>query len=106
MKLSESEKALYCEVRDAVRHYGIPEGLAGYCGFSKLLGWPALVQPSQDLGRFERSGDARLLLQVDEYCNGEELHGWGPGGSLYYVVAEQDLRAHIFEGCELEGQFT
>ena len=104
MKLSEGDKSLYYEVWEAVRYNGIPDGLVAYCGFGKLLGWPVLVQ--NDLERFEAHDDVRLLLQVDQYCNGEELHGWGPGGSLYYVLPEQDLRAQIFEGCELEGQFT
>jgi len=104
MKLSEGDKSLYYEAWAAVRYHGIPDGLRGYCGFGKLLGWPALVQ--NDLDRFEDREDARLLLQVDQYCNGEELHGWGPGGSLYYVLPEEELRAQVFEGCELEGQFT
>lgn len=104
MKLSEGDKSLYYEAWAAARYHGIPDGLRGYCGFGKLLGWPALVQ--NDLDRFEDRDDARLLLQVDQYCNGEELHGWGPGGSLYYVLPEEELRAQVFEGCELEGQFT
>jgi hypothetical protein len=106
MKLSETERSLYYEVWEAVRCRGIADDVAGYCGFSKLLGWPALVQPSHDLDRFEVDDGARLLLQVDQYCNGEELHSWPPGGSLYYVLPEADLRAQVFEGCELEGQFT
>lgn len=104
MKLSEGAKSLYYEAWEAVRYHGVPDGLVGYCGFSKLLGWPAFVQ--NDLERFETHNGARLLLQVDPYCNGEELHSWPPGGSLYYVLSEADLRAHIFEDCELEGQFT
>jgi len=106
MQLSEAARSLYAEEWKALRCHGIPDDVAWYCGFAKLLGWPALVQPTHDLDRFEDHDDARLLLQVDQYCNGEELHGWGPGGSLYYVLPEQDLRAQIFEGCELEGQFT
>lgn len=73
-------------------------------GFSKLLGWPDLVQ--SDLWRFDTGDDARLLLQVDSYCNGEDVQSYGPGGSLYYVLSEPDLRAHIYERCEFEGQFT
>jgi hypothetical protein len=45
-------------------------------------------------------------LQVENYCNGETAHYWGPGGSLFYVLTDPDLRAHAFEHCELEGQFT
>ena len=106
MRLTEVAKSLYAAEWKALRCHGIPDDVAWYCGFSKLLGWPALVQPTHDLDRFEDHDDARLLLQVDQYCNGEELHGWGPGGSLYYVLPEADLRAQIFDGCELEGQFT
>jgi hypothetical protein len=40
------------------------------------------------------------------YCNGEELHGWAPGGSLYYRLSERDLRAGRYQNCEFEGQFT
>lgn len=104
MKLSEGDKSLYYEAWEATRYHGVPDGLAGYCGFGKLLGWPALLQ--HDLERFEDHDVVRLLLQVDQYCNGEELHSWPPGGSLYYVLPEADLREWIFEGCELEGQFT
>lgn len=106
MRMSEVEKSLYSEEWKALRCHGIAEDVVWYCGFSKLLGWPALVQPYQDLDRFEHHDDVRLLLQVDQYCNGEELHGWGPGGSLYYFLPEESLLAQTFEGCELEGQFT
>ena len=52
-----------------------------------------------------RSG-TRLLLQVDSYCNGETVHAWGTGGSLYYLLPERDLRACFYDNCEFEGQFT
>lgn len=106
LQLSKVQKSLYSEEWKALRCHGIPYAVRGYSSFAKLLGWPALVQASHDLDQFEDQDDARLLLQVDMYCNGEELHGWGPGGSLYYVLPERDLRAQIFEACELEGQFT
>jgi hypothetical protein len=77
---------------------------ASYAGFSKLLGWPALVQ--HDLQMFDSHAAVPLLLQVDHYCNGEIAHYWGPGGSLFYVLPEADLRAQDFARCELEGQFT
>jgi uncharacterized protein YwqG len=87
-----------------IRDHGIPRDCVGYASFSKLLGWPHLVQ--NDLWQFQSEDDARLLLQVDSYCNGEVLHGWGPGGSLYYLLPERDLRTGVFVGCEFEGQFT
>lgn len=102
--LSEDQRRSYFDVWQEVREHGIPDDCAYYVSFSKLLGWPALVQ--SEIGMLDSPAAARLLLQVDQYCNGEELHGWGPGGSLYYVLPEPDLRAQIFEGCELEGQFT
>lgn len=75
-----------------------------YTKCSKLFGWPDLVQ--SDLQQLGSGDDARLLLQVEDYCNGEELHVWGPGGSLYYSLSERDLRAGLYEKCEFEGQFT
>jgi uncharacterized protein YwqG len=67
------------------------------------LGWPHLVQ-QYDLDSI--CGDARLLLQLDGYSNGDDGEGWGPGGSLYFVIRDQDLRERRFERCEFEMQFT
>jgi uncharacterized protein YwqG len=102
--LNKQQREAYFDVWLDVRHYGIPPDYASYASFSKLLGWPALVQ--HDIGMFESRDDARLLLQVDAYCNGETSHSWGPGGSLFYVLTDPDLRARVFARCELEGQFT
>jgi uncharacterized protein YwqG len=97
----------YAAARNAVRHHGIPDELDYYCSFGKLLGWPALVQ-QYDLDEFDsdRASDMRLLLQVDDYSNGEELQGWGPGGSLYFVMTEENLRMRRFDRCEFDIQFT
>jgi uncharacterized protein YwqG len=102
--LNKQQREAYFDVWLDVRHHGIPSDCASYASFSKLLGWPALVQ--NELGMFESHAAARLLLQVDSYCNGETAHYWGPGGSLFYVLTDTDLRAHVFARCELEGQFT
>jgi uncharacterized protein YwqG len=102
--LSKQQWRSYFDAWTELREYGIPREYARYAQFSKLLGWPALVQG--DLQKFETRGDTRLLLQVDGYCNGVESHGWGPGGSLFYVLSEQDLRARAFACCDLVGQFT
>jgi uncharacterized protein YwqG len=104
LNLNEHQRRSYFDVWQEVRDYGIPGDCAYYASFSKLLGWPALVQ--NEIGMLDSPAAARLLLQVDHYCNGEEVHDWGPGGSLYYVLPERDLRAQIFDRCELEGQFT
>jgi uncharacterized protein YwqG len=100
----ERQLSEYAAVRRAVRRHGIPDELAYYCSFSKLLGWPALVQ-QYDLDTLRDEGRS-LLLQVDDYSNGEELHGWGPGGSLYFVIRDKDLRMRRFDRCEFEIQFT
>jgi uncharacterized protein YwqG len=102
--LNKQQREAYFDVWLDVRRYGIPSDYAPYASFSKLLGWPALVQ--HDIGVFESRDDARLLLQVDAYCNGETSHSWGPGGSLFYVLSDADLRVRVFARCELEGQFT
>jgi uncharacterized protein YwqG len=100
----EQERKSYFDVWLQLRGHGIPSDCVYLAGFSKLFGWPALVQ--SDLGDFESNDNARLLLQVDHYCNGEASHHWGPGGSLFYVLSERDLRARNFGRCQLEGQFT
>ena len=102
--LNKQQREAFFDVWLDVRHHGIPPDYASYAHFSKLLGWPAQVQ--HDIEMFESRDDARLLLQVDAYCNGETSHSWGPGGSLFYVLPDADLRARVFARCELEGQFT
>jgi uncharacterized protein YwqG len=104
LDLTPDEQNSYHTAWLEIRHHGIPEACAGYAGFSKLLGWPDVVQ--DELSRFSESENARLLLQVDAYCNGEDMQHYGPGGSLYYVLPEESLRAQRYEDCELEGQFT
>jgi hypothetical protein len=96
----------YAELRDAVRHHGIPADLVWHCGFGKLLGWPGLVQQYDLDALLHGGGDLRLLLQLDQYSNGEEMEGWGPGGSLYFLIGGKDLHRHRFDRCEFEGQFT
>lgn len=60
----------------------------------RLLGYPQLLQaPSLAEG-------CRLLLQVDADYNGSGEGNrmmWGDLGTVYYIIAEQDLRAHKFE---------
>ena len=102
--LNKHQRDAYFDVWLDVRHYGIPSDCAGYASFSKLFGWPDLVQ--NEIEMFESRAGARLLLQVEKYCNGETAHYWGPGGSLFYVLTDADLRAHVFVRSELEGQFT
>jgi uncharacterized protein YwqG len=102
--LNKHQREAYFDIWLDARHYGIPSDYASYASFSKLLGWPAFLQ--NEIEMFESHAAARLLLQVDAYCNGETAHYWAPGGSLFYVLPDADLRAHAFARCELEGQFT
>jgi hypothetical protein len=102
------EISRYAALVKTIRHHGIPDDLVFYCGFGKLLGWPSLVQ-RQDLystrpGIFRKA--AQLLFQLDQYSNGEESEGWGPGGSLYFMITDQDLRKRRFERCHFEMQCT
>lgn len=101
--LNRHQREAYFDVWLDVGRHGIPSACQRYAGFSKLSGWPAFLQ--SDLEQFETK-DARLLLEVDHYCNGTHSHYWGPGGSLFYALRERDLRTQNFERCELEGQFT
>jgi len=106
LKLNEEQASVYKAEWHAMRRRGFPDDADGYSGFSKLLGWPALVQ-HEDLFCFEHgTEDARLLLQVDGYCNGEDTQHWGPGGSLYFFISEPMLQEHNFAACEFEIQFT
>jgi uncharacterized protein YwqG len=100
----EQQVSRYAAVRKAVRRHGIPDDLDRYCSFGKLLGWPALVQ-QYDLDALDKGRNV-LLLQVDDYSNGEELHGWGPGGSIYFVLRAADLRTRRFDRCQFDIQFT
>jgi hypothetical protein len=97
----------YEDVNTTIRFHGIPDHLHFYCGLSKLLGWPSLVQ-LHDLDTPDRNEPAgmRLLLQLDQYSNGTDSEGWGPGGSLYFMLSDSDMREHRFDGSEFEGQFT
>jgi Domain of unknown function (DUF1963) len=109
LKLSDDTLSRYARVWNEIRNYGIPKGIEKYCSFSRLLGWPALIQ-GHDLDQFEfnasRKKKTRLLLQVDDYVNGEEWHAWGPGGSLYFALPEKDLLAQNYAACEFDIQFT
>ena len=99
----------YAAIRSAFRNHGIPEDERYYSGFTKLLGWPSLVQ-WHDLDAIETepaSRDIRLLLQLDMYANGTERADWGgTGGSLYFTIANADLVGARFTNCDFDRQFT
>ena len=104
----EEERKRYADVCRAVHQHRIPQEATFYCSFGKLLGWPALVQ-WHDLDcpcDMSDPNSYRLLLQLDDYANGDDIMGWGPGGSLYFLMHDADLRAGRFEDCEFEFQVT
>jgi len=104
----QDQLSRYAAARDAVRYHAIPEGLGHYCSSGKLLGWPNLVQ-WHDLDLYASEADRkdfRLLLQLDDYSNGEECSEFGPGGSLYFMIPERDLRERRFDRCGYDRQFT
>lgn len=108
--LSDGEvRARYAAIVSALRHQGIPEDEQYYCGFGKLLGWPALVQwhDLDTIATEPASRDVRLVLQLDVYANGAERSDWGgTGGSLYFTIPNADLAACHFANCEFDRQFT
>jgi Domain of unknown function (DUF1963) len=108
LKLSDEQRARYATVWNSVRNHEIPAGLERYCSFSRLLGWPALIQ-THDLDEVQFNPPEkkiRLLLQVDDYVTGEEWHAWGPSGSLYFTLPERMLLARNYAACEFDIQFS
>jgi hypothetical protein len=63
LNLTERQRRLYLDAWQEIRDHGIPQDCAHYASFSKLLGWPALVQ--SEVQMFESKAAARLLLQAD-----------------------------------------
>jgi len=107
LRQDQAAAANYESIYRQVREYGIPEQYSYGCSFSKLLGWPALVQ--QELEETHYCSDPRglqLLLQLDDYHNGTGGTWWGPGGSLYFLMTDADLRTHNFSDCIFEIQVT
>lgn len=96
----------YRDFHDALRAYGIPQTDYSF-GLGKLLGWPHLVQDDGlDFFLDDADSDFRLLIQIDSYSDGKDFEGWGPGGSLYFMIPETDLAEGRLEETQLTGQFT
>jgi hypothetical protein len=109
LNFTDEQRARYATVWNEIRSYGIPKGIERCCSFCKLLGWPALIQdrdPDQFAFNTNPKKKIRLLLQIDDYINGEEWHAWGPGGSLYFALPEKKLLAGHYAACEFDIQFT
>jgi hypothetical protein len=75
LKLSNELTSLYFDEWMAVRSHGMPTALPPIRALVSF-GWPALLQ--SHLERFEYDEGWRLLLEVDQYRNGEKLQGWDP----------------------------
>ncbi|MEW6437926.1 MAG: YwqG family protein [Pseudomonadota bacterium] len=107
----EAQEATYIDLRLNIASLGKPhlwEGrteisklMSGY-EISKLFGCPDRIQIN-DVESPGRWG-AKLLFQLGYYTNGEERHGWGPGGLIYFTLAPHDLKARRFDRAELSMQ--
>jgi uncharacterized protein YwqG len=108
---SDKRTSIYIDLRLKIASLGKPnlwEGrteiskvMSGY-EISKLFGWPDRIQVNavESAGH----GGPKLLLQLGQYTNGEEMHGWGPGGLVYFTLAPRDLKARRFDRAELTMQ--
>jgi len=67
---------------------------------SKLCGWPDLVQ------RELEPPDTDEKAQLGEWHDGNDTHGWGPGGLIFFQIAEHDLATRHFERAYMEVQCT
>lgn len=104
-----SGREMYGEITDRVETDGIAPALLRTDEISQVLGWARLVQNDFDEYMWGEEYDpltCRLLLQVDAYHNGSEEHWWGPGGRLYFLMKEDDLRAHRWEAAMMIAQVT
>jgi Domain of unknown function (DUF1963) len=94
LKLSEEQLSRYTTVWNAVRNHGIPAGIERNCSFSKLLGWPALVQ-YRDPDQFEFNHDLkkkiRLLLQVDRLRERRGTACMGPRWFALFCLAGKEV---------------
>ncbi len=106
-KFSPEERAAYLKLRDDIAGFMRTDDawrlMKCRNSTSKLLGWPDLVQWADIMGD---PSEERLLLQLGEYHDGAEWHGWGPGGLVYFVIYDADLAAGLFERAELVMQCT
>jgi uncharacterized protein YwqG len=104
-KFSREERAAYLDLRNEIAGFMHTDDawrlMKCRDSTSKLLGWPDLIQYADII-----PSEARLLLQLGEYHDGAEWHGWGPGGLVYFVIRDADLAAGSFECAELEMQCT
>lgn len=112
---SDTIERLQLSGDEADRYWQIWLALSGHGGektgrhgsrVSKLFGWPHLIQHDLDaIGDLEGgNGDWRLLMQLGDYENGADIHSWGPGGLVYFVIREADLAARRFGRALLDMQ--
>jgi uncharacterized protein YwqG len=104
-----SGREMYGEITERVETDGVAPALLRTDEISQVLGWARLVQNDFDEDMWGEEYDpltCRLLLQVDAYHNGSDEHWWGPGGRLYFLMKEDDLRAHRWEAAMMIAQVT
>ncbi|MGO9134002.1 MAG: DUF1963 domain-containing protein [Methylovirgula sp.] len=129
LKFSEAEWSAYIDLR--VELAAVPSKvplsemreisklMSCWYDISKLFGWPDLIQygwPGNIAHRSWRGraqddevelvveSSHRLLLQLGEYHDGTDSHGWGPGGLVYFMIEDESFAAQRFECAELAMQ--
>ncbi|MSP48938.1 MAG: DUF1963 domain-containing protein [Alphaproteobacteria bacterium] len=70
---------------------------------TQLLGWHHLVQSEMYICE---DPTWRLLLQVGTYDDGQKNHWWGPGGTIYFMIREEDLATYRFDNVVFDAQCT
>jgi uncharacterized protein YwqG len=110
-KFSQALRSTYIDLRLNIACLGKPdhwEGrteisklMSGY-EISKLFGWPDRIQINAVESSLRQG--PKLLLQLGQYTDGDEMHGWGPGGLVYFTLAPRDLKARRFDRGELAMQ--
>jgi uncharacterized protein YwqG len=106
-KLDRAPRESYSDLKDSIRRYDVAHPRFDSFHTSKLFGWPDLVQSDLEcLWSLDGESRSQLLLQVGWYENGREMETWGPGGILYYMIADRDLAERRFDRAWFEMQCT
>jgi uncharacterized protein YwqG len=104
--LGQSQLDRYWDVWGALCEQAHGVGKGHDLDINKMFGWPNLIQEELETLDNQPEEGWRLLLQMGNYENGVESHSWGPGGNLYFMIREADLKQRIFDGCDFEMQCT
>ncbi len=106
LDLDKENRDRYSDIREAVAEQAFGAKRHSGIDTSKMFGWPDLVQCDLEQTEARIEDGWHLLLQLGNYENGSEAHGWGPGGNLYFMIRDADLAAGRYDRCEVEMQCT